>query len=66
MLDQGRLNLGGRQAMTRNIDDIVNAAANPIIAFVVAASSVASELSYRLIFKDRKGLYNSRSIPYKR
>ena len=45
MLDQSRLNFGCRQAMARNIDNVVDAAANPVIPFVIATSSVASKLS---------------------
>lgn len=44
MLDQGSFDLGGGQAVTRYVDNVVNATSNPVVAFMVAASSVASEL----------------------
>jgi hypothetical protein len=44
MLDKSRLNLGSRQSVTRNVDNVVNTTSDPIVSFVISASTIASEL----------------------
>jgi hypothetical protein len=45
VLDQRSLNLGSRQTMAGNVDDIINTASDPVVAFVVTSCSVARELA---------------------
>ncbi len=42
--DEGGFDLGGREAVARDVDDVVDAAADPVVAFVVAGGAVAGEL----------------------
>ena len=44
MLDQGSFNFSGGQAVTRDIDDIINTTPNPVIAFVIPAGTISGEL----------------------
>ena len=44
VLDQGRLDLGRRQTVTADVDDVINAAADPVESLVVTTSTVAGEL----------------------
>jgi hypothetical protein len=44
VLDQCRLNLGRRQTVAADVDDVVDTAADPVEALVVAARAVSSEL----------------------
>ena len=44
MFDQRSFDFCGGETMTANVYDIVNAATNPIVAFVITASSITSEL----------------------
>jgi hypothetical protein len=45
VLEQRGLNLRGRQAVARHVNDVVDAAADPVVAVVVAAGAIAGELS---------------------
>jgi hypothetical protein len=42
--NQGSFNLGGTQPVTTHVDDVVNAAADPIESFMITACTVASKL----------------------
>lgn len=44
VLDEGGFNLGGRETVAGDVDDIVDTAADPVVAFVVTGGSVTSEL----------------------
>lgn len=44
VLDEGGLNLSGRETVSRDVDDVVDTTADPVEAFVVATSSVTGEL----------------------
>lgn len=44
VLEKSSLNLSGRQTMSRNVDDIVDTAADPVVALVITASTISSEL----------------------
>jgi hypothetical protein len=44
MLDKGGLNLGSRQTVTADVDDVVNSSSDPVETLVVSASAIASEL----------------------
>jgi hypothetical protein len=44
MLNKRCLNLCGRETMSRDVDDIVDAASDPVVTLVVSASTIASEL----------------------
>ena len=44
MLDQGSLNLGSGQAVTGNVDNVIDTAADPVVALVVTSSTVTSEV----------------------
>ena len=44
VLNKGRLDLGRGQAVTADVDNIVNAAADPVEALVVSAGTVSREL----------------------
>jgi hypothetical protein len=44
MLDKSCLNLGSGQSVTRNVDNIIDTTSDPIVSFVVSASTIASEL----------------------
>lgn len=44
VFDQCGFDFGGRETMTADVDDVVDAAPNPVVAFMIAASSVSSEL----------------------
>ena len=46
MLDESSLNLRCGKSMPRDVDDIVYTAPNPIVAFMISASAVTSELYY--------------------
>ena len=48
VLDEGGFDLGGREAVAGDVDDVVDTPADPVVAFVVAACAVASELDRRL------------------
>ena len=45
VLDECCLNLSSRQPVSRNVYDIVDAAPNPVVAFVITARTISSELS---------------------
>jgi hypothetical protein len=47
MLNQRCFNLSGGETMPRDINDIVDAASNPVVTFVVSASTIARELNKR-------------------
>src|SRR5947199_8441161 len=49
--NQGALDLGGADAMARDIDHVVDAAGNPIIAILVAAAAVAGEIKAGIRFE---------------
>jgi hypothetical protein len=44
VFDQRRFDLSRAQAVTRNVDDVVHAAADPVVAFGVARGAVAREV----------------------
>lgn len=44
VLDQGGFDLGGGQAVSTDVDNIVNTASDPVVAFVITSSSVTGEL----------------------
>jgi hypothetical protein len=44
VLDQRGLDFGGRQAMAGDVDDVVYAAADPVVALGIAGSAVTSEV----------------------
>jgi hypothetical protein len=45
MLNQSGFDFSRRQSVPRNIDDVINTAADPVVSFVISASPIASELS---------------------
>jgi hypothetical protein len=45
VLDQRSLNLGSRQSVSRDVYNIVDTSSDPVVALVVTASTVSSELS---------------------
>ena len=44
VLDQGALDLGGAEAVAGDVDHVVDAAGDPVVAVVVAAAAVAGEV----------------------
>lgn len=44
VLDEGGLDLGGGETVAGDVDDVVDATADPVEAFVVASSTVTGEL----------------------
>jgi hypothetical protein len=44
VLEKSGLDLSGGQTVSRNVDDIVNTTADPVIAVVVTASTISGEL----------------------
>jgi hypothetical protein len=50
MLDERCLNLRSRQPVSRDIDDIVHAASDPVVTFVVTASTISSELRMSALY----------------
>lgn len=44
VLDEGGLDLGCGETVAGDVDDVVDAAANPVEAFVVASSTITGEL----------------------
>jgi hypothetical protein len=44
MLEEGGLDLGGGQTVAGDVDDVVDASADPVKALVVAAGTIAGEL----------------------
>lgn len=44
VLDQSSLDLGSRQAVTADVDDIIDTASDPVESFVITTSTVASKL----------------------
>ena len=44
MLDEGRLNLGGGETVARDVDDIVNTAADPDVPVVISACAISGEV----------------------
>ena len=44
VLDQRRLDLGRRQTVAADVDDVVDTAADPVEALVITASTVSGEL----------------------
>ena len=45
VLDERCLNLSSRQSVSRNVDDIVDTASDPVVAFVVTTSAVAGGIT---------------------
>lgn len=65
VLQESSLNLSCGQTVTRNVDDIVNTATDPVVTIVIATSTITSELKghQQMRYKiGRKGK-DSRSIP---
>jgi hypothetical protein len=54
VLEQRGLNLRGRQAVARHVDDVVDAAADPVVALMIAAGTVAGELPIVRIHGDHR------------
>ena len=50
VLNKRGFNLSGRQPVTRDVDNIINTSADPVIAFVVTSGTVSSELQILLDF----------------
>lgn len=48
VLNQGSLNLSGRETVAADVDDIVDTASDPVEALVVTGSSITSELYVKL------------------
>lgn len=46
VLNQGSLDLGGRQTMATNVHDVVDTAADPVESLVVTAGTVTRELDF--------------------
>jgi hypothetical protein len=44
VLDESRLNLGRRETVSADVDDVVNTSPDPVEPFVVAPSAVSGEL----------------------
>lgn len=44
MLNEGSLNLSGRQSVSRNVDDVINTSANPVVTLVVTSCTVSGEV----------------------
>jgi hypothetical protein len=44
MQHQRRFDFGGAEAVTGNVDDVVHAAGDPVVAVLVAARAVAGEV----------------------
>jgi hypothetical protein len=44
VLNERGLDLGGGQAVTGNIDDVVDAAADPVVTVTVTSCSISGEL----------------------
>jgi hypothetical protein len=44
VLKKGSLNLSSGQTVTRNVDNVVNTATDPVVTIVIAASAISSEL----------------------
>jgi hypothetical protein len=44
VLNQRGFNLGSRETVTRNIDDIVNTASDPVVSLVITSGPVTREL----------------------
>lgn len=44
MLDESGLNLGSGQTVTADVDDVVNAASDPVESLVVTTSTITGEL----------------------
>jgi len=44
VFDESGFNFGGRETVTRDIDDVVDTASDPVITFVIATCTVTSEL----------------------
>lgn len=47
MLNKGSLNLSSGQAVTRNVDNVVNTATDPVVTIVIATSAISGELDGR-------------------
>jgi len=45
--DQGALDLGGPQPVPADVDDVVDAAGDPVVAIFVAAAAVSGEVAAR-------------------
>lgn len=44
VLNQCRLNLSGRETVTRDVDDVVDTSSDPVVAIVITSSTVAGEV----------------------
>lgn len=44
MLQKGSLDLGSGQTVARDINNVVNTAANPVVTIVIATSAISGEL----------------------
>jgi hypothetical protein len=49
VLNQSSLNLGGRETVTADVDDIVDTASDPVESLMVTGSTITSELSFTLL-----------------
>jgi hypothetical protein len=55
VLEECGLNLGGGETVTRNVDNIVNTATDPVVTIVITSSTISGELILvRLIFSNTK------------
>lgn len=44
VLEKSSLDLSGGQTVSRNVDDIVDTATDPVVAVVITASTISGEL----------------------
>lgn len=49
MLEKSSFNFGSRKSVTGNIDHVVDTSTDPVVSFVVTASSITSELQKPLV-----------------
>ena len=53
MFDEGSLDLGRRQPVPADVDDVVHPPANPVVSIVVTAGPIAGELDRRQYPQER-------------
>lgn len=63
MLDEGCLDLRCGESVPGNVDNIVHAASDPVIAFMIPASTVTSELRHVSRIKSRSNHADSHNSP---
>ena len=63
MLDKSGLDLRRGESVPGYVDNIVHTSPDPVVAFVISASAVASELTYVSRITKRKNWSNLHSSP---